>query len=89
MRDYKREYALYHSKPKQVKRRTARNKANRMMGDVPGKDVAHKDNNPMNNSRSNLTHQDKSKNRAEPRKRKGDPSKRAYARIMARNNKKT
>lgn len=87
MRNYKREYSLYHSKPKQVKRRTARNKANRMMGDVPGKDVAHKDNNPMNNSRSNLTHQDKSKNRAEPRKRKGDPSKRAYAKIMARKKK--
>tara|TARA_R110000787_G_scaffold8808_1_gene30224 strand:+ start:495 stop:755 length:261 start_codon:yes stop_codon:yes gene_type:complete len=79
MRDYKREYALYHSKPKQVKRRAARNKANSMMADVPGKDVAHKDNNPMNNSRSNLVHQDKSKNRAEPRKRKGDPGKRAWA----------
>jgi len=84
MRDYKREYALYHSKPKQVKRRTARNKANRIMGSVPGKDVAHKDNNPMNNSPSNLTHQSKTKNRAEPRKRKSDPSKRAYARMMAR-----
>ena len=72
------------NKPKQVKRRTARNKANRMMGSVPGKDVAHKDNNPMNNSPSNLTHQSKTKNRAEPRKRKGDPSKRAYARMMAR-----
>ena len=41
----------------------------------------------MNNSPSNLAHQDKSKNRAEPRKRKGDPSRRAYARIMARKKK--
>ena len=92
-RNYRKEYDNYHSKSSQKKRRAGRNKARRIMvragkakkGD--GKDVAHKDNNPMNNSPSNLVHQSKAKNRAEPRKRKGDPSRRAYARIMARKKK--
>lgn len=68
-RDYKEEYRRYHSKPEQRKRRSARNKARRKMvklglarkGD--GKDVDHKDRNPMNNSRKNLRMQSKSKNR--------------------------
>ena len=41
------------------------------MGDkaVKGKDVGHKDNNPMNNDPSNLKMEDPSENRREPRLR--------------------
>lgn len=60
----------YNAKPAQKKRRAARNAARRKMiragkarkGD--GKDVAHKDNNPRNNKRSNLSMQSKAKNRS-------------------------
>lgn len=70
MRNYKREYANYQGKPEQVKRRAMRNKARRLMiakglakkGD--GKDVDHKNRNPMDNSLSNLRIQSKAKNRA-------------------------
>ena len=60
MRDYKKEYRDYHSKPTQIKRRSKRNSARRLMiakrgvAAVDGKDVAHKDRNPMNNSEGNL-----------------------------------
>ena len=69
-RDYEKEYREYHSKPKQKKRRAARNRARSLLeksgrvrkGD--GKDVDHKDRDPMNNSKSNLRVQSKSENRA-------------------------
>ncbi len=69
-RDYKQEYENYHSSPKQKARRAARNKARAEMvkagratiGD--GKDVAHLDNNPLNNSLSNLKMLDQGKNRS-------------------------
>ena len=68
-RDYKHEYATYHSKPDQKKRRAGRNAARSLLikkgvaqkGD--GKDVDHKDRNPTNNSTSNLRIQSKAKNR--------------------------
>ena len=69
-RDYKKEYANYHSKPEQKKRRAGRNKARRLMikkrGEkaLAGKDVDHKDRNPRNNSSKNLRIQSKSKNRS-------------------------
>lgn len=70
MRDYKKEYLEYQGTPMQKKRRAKRNAARRRMiregrahkGD--GKDVDHKDSNPMNNSRSNLRMLSKSRNRA-------------------------
>lgn len=69
--------AKYNAKPEQKKRRAQRNAARRKMikaglarkGD--GKDVAHKDNNPNNNSRSNLSIQSKAKNRSFPRNKRG------------------
>lgn len=69
--------AKYNSKPEQVKRRAARNKARAEMikagkarkGD--GKDVMHKDGNPLNNSRSNLKVGSKSKNRSYARNKDG------------------
>jgi hypothetical protein len=70
MRDYKKEYREYHGTKEQLRRRSSRNKARRRMekdglvrkGD--GKDVDHKDSNPLNNSRSNLRAMSASKNRA-------------------------
>jgi hypothetical protein len=75
-RDYKREYANYHSRPDQIKRRAARNAARRAMRGrkelTDEKDVHHKDNNPMNNDKSNLSIVTKHYNRREPRLRVED-----------------
>ena len=70
-RNYKKEYENYHSKPEQIEKRSSRNKARRIMGDkaIEGKDVGHKDNNPLNNDPKNLRNEDPSKNRREPRLR--------------------
>lgn len=72
----RRAQAKYNSKPEQLKRRAARNAARAKMerlgrvkkGD--GKDVAHKNNNPHNNSTSNLAVQSPAKNRSFARDRK-------------------
>jgi len=69
-RNYQKEYANYHSKPKQKKDRARTNKERSIMkqlgktltGDT--RDVAHKDNNPKNNKPSNLQMQSKKKNRS-------------------------
>lgn len=69
-RNYKKEYSNYHSSPKQKKRRASRNAARRKMerdgrvrkGD--GKDVAHRNNNPRDNRKKNLSVQSKAKNRS-------------------------
>ena len=67
-RDYKSEYKNYHSKPEQKKKRASRNSARAAMKTggvaVAGKDVHHKDGNPLNNKRSNLAATSKSKNRS-------------------------
>jgi hypothetical protein len=68
--------AKYNSKPAQKKRRAQRNAARRKMikaGKVrkgDGKDVAHLNNNPKDNKRSNLAVQSKAKNRSFPRNKK-------------------
>jgi hypothetical protein len=70
VRDYKQEYKNYHASPEQKKKRASRNAARSEMekaGKVrkgDGKDVAHKDNNPRNNSNKNLSVQSKAKNRS-------------------------
>ena len=70
-RNYKKEYANYQGKPEQIARRSSRNKARRLMGDknIKGKDIGHKDNNPLNNDPKNLKIEDPSTNRREPRLR--------------------
>jgi len=56
-RNYKKEYANYHGKPKQVKRRASRNAARAIMakkGKVTkgdNRDVHHTTGNPMNNKK--------------------------------------
>lgn len=72
-RNYRSEYDKYHSSPKQKQRRAGRNKARRIMerlgkakkGD--GKDVAHKDNNPLNAKLKNIRMEARKSNRSFPR----------------------
>ena len=78
MRNYKKEREDYHSKPEQMVRNAARKRARRWMekegkakaGD--GKDVHHKDNNPLNNDKNNLSLVTQHYNRREPRLREED-----------------
>lgn len=57
---FKKEYKKYYSSPEAIKKRSNRNKARRLMikakgkNALKGKEVDHKDGNPMNNSRRNL-----------------------------------
>ena len=69
-RDYKREYALFHGKPEQIRRRAQRNKTRRAMARAgrvkkgDGNDVDHKNNDVYDQSSSNLQVISKSKNRS-------------------------
>lgn len=69
-RNYEKEYEEYQGKPEQIRNRSNRNKARRKMekaGKVrkgDGKDVDHKNGNPMDNRRKNLQVLPKSKNRS-------------------------
>jgi hypothetical protein len=57
-RNYRKEYTNYQGKPEQIKRRSARNSARAMMKkrgvNLAGKDVTHRNGNPLDNSWSNL-----------------------------------
>lgn len=72
-RDYKKEYKNYQGTPEQIKRRAARNTARADMekaGKVrkgDGKDVNHRNGNPLDNKKSNYQVQSKSENRSYPR----------------------
>tara|TARA_R100001377_G_scaffold25114_1_gene13568 strand:- start:854 stop:1099 length:246 start_codon:yes stop_codon:yes gene_type:complete len=69
-RNYRQEYDRYQGTATQKKRRASRNKARRLMvakgkakkGD--GKDVAHKDNNPLNSVAKNMRMESKKSNRS-------------------------
>ena len=69
-RNYRKEYDNYHADPTQVKRRTSRNAARGALikagaarkGD--GKDVAHRNGNPTDNRRGNLSVQRPAQNRS-------------------------
>lgn len=73
-RDYDREYSEYQGTPEQIKHRAARVKARRYMekngrahkGD--GKDVDHKDGNPMNDRPDNLRMRSVNANRGDKTK---------------------
>jgi hypothetical protein len=72
-RNYRKEYDNYHSRPEQKIRRAARNAARRLFADAdPDKDVHHKDNNPLNNDKNNLSLVTQHYNRREPRLRQED-----------------
>ena len=70
MRNYKQEYANYHSKPEQSKKRSNRNKARRLMikargkAAVAGKDVDHVNRNANDNSINNLRIASRRQNRS-------------------------
>jgi hypothetical protein len=70
MRNYRKEYDTYHAKPDQKKNRASRNKARTLLSSVgrvrkgDGKDVDHRDGNPRNNSKSNLSVMSKRRNRS-------------------------
>jgi len=75
-RDYRKEYDNYHAQPEQRERNAARKRARRQM-EKAGKvekfdkmDVHHKDNNPLNNEKDNLSVTTQNWNRTEPRLRK-------------------
>ena len=72
-RNYKKEYANYHSKPVQKKNRAGRNAARAIAkkngAKVAGKDVAHRNGNPRDNRPKNLTTQPASRNRSFARTR--------------------
>ena len=80
VRNYRKEYDNYHSRPDQKLRRAARNTARASLKDVPeDKDVHHKDNNPLNNDKSNLSVVTQKYNRSEPRKRERDAKLKEWA----------
>ena len=70
MRNYKQEYANYHSRPEQRKKRSNRNKARRLMikargkAAVAGKDVDHVNRNANDNSINNLRIASRRQNRS-------------------------
>jgi len=72
-RNYRKEYDNYHSRPEQIKRRNSRNAARNKLKKagvaVAGKDVAHRNGNPRDNRRANLTVKPASKNRSYARTR--------------------
>jgi len=74
-RDYKKERDNYLGTPKQMARNAARKRARRaavkagMAEDDDGRDIHHKDGNPMNNDPSNLSSVTVKYNRTEPRRR--------------------
>ena len=69
IRDYRKEYDDYHGKPDEIARRAARNKARSkkkkkgLMNLGSNDEVDHIDNNPENNSPSNLRVVSRHKNR--------------------------
>jgi hypothetical protein len=71
MRNYKREYKIFHSKPRQMRRRAGRNNARRKMlrlGRVrkySNSDVDHKNHNTWDNRLNNLRVIPKWKNRSQ------------------------
>jgi len=74
-RNYKKEYANYHSKPAQKVNRAGRNKARKIVmkaggtAKVAGKDVHHKNGNPRDNRAGNLAVASKTANRSFKRTR--------------------
>tara|TARA_R110000823_G_C15877641_1_gene494733 strand:+ start:113 stop:352 length:240 start_codon:yes stop_codon:yes gene_type:complete len=70
-RNYSKEYKDYHGTSEQRKRRASRNTANKKLKPGPGKEVHHKNLNPMDNRTKNLSIISKKRNRKIQPKTKG------------------
>ena len=76
MRNYKKEYSNYQGTAQQKKNRASRNAARRTLAKTgavkkgDGKDVNHRNGNPRDNSRKNLSVTAKATNRSFPRNSK-------------------
>ena len=74
-RNYRKEYDNYHAQPDQRERNAGRLRARRLMAKLgkvskgDKKDVHHKDNDPLNNDKGNLSVTTQKYNRTEPRLR--------------------
>ncbi len=72
-RNYRKEYDNYQGTAEQKKKRAGRNAARNALKkagvNVKGKDVAHRNGNPKDNRKGNLTTQTASQNRSFPRNR--------------------
>jgi hypothetical protein len=77
-RNYRKEYDNYHAQPDQRERNAGRLRARRLMAKLgkvskgDKKDVHHKDNDPLNNDKGNLSVTTQKYNRTEPRLREND-----------------
>ena len=77
-RNYRKEYDNYHARPDQRERNAGRLRARRLMAKLgkvskgDKKDVHHKDNDPLNNDKGNLSVTTQKYNRTEPRLREDD-----------------
>ena len=77
-RNYRKEYDNYHARPDQRERNAGRLRARRLMAKLgkvskgDKKDVHHKDNDPLNNDKGNLSVTTQKYNRTEPRLREND-----------------
>jgi len=77
-RNYRKEYDNYHAQPDQRERNAGRLRARRLMAKLgkvskgDKKDVHHKDNDPLNNDKGNLSVTTQKYNRTEPRLREDD-----------------
>ena len=75
-RNYRKEYDNYQGRPEQIKNRAKRNAALALIkkvngGKKPKGDVHHKDHNPTNNNKSNLSIKSVASNRSDNKRRRG------------------
>tara|TARA_R100000742_G_C4253834_1_gene71920 strand:+ start:512 stop:745 length:234 start_codon:yes stop_codon:yes gene_type:complete len=75
-RDYRKEYDTFHGTDREKKRRAGRNAALALIkkvngGKKPNGDVHHKDHNPTNNNKSNLSIKSVASNRSDNKRRRG------------------
>jgi hypothetical protein len=71
-RNYRKEYDNYHASPEQKKKRASRNAARKRSAAKPGQDVHHRNGNPLDNRKGNLSVVSPSSNRSFPRNKNAE-----------------